>query len=129
MEVVVHRAAPERNEVGRVERQVVPAVVLHGFPQPHREPRPERDHVLREKERPEERADPEDHGLDRVRVLRGNAERVRVLVVNLVHVPVHGLVVQAAVDPVKVEILDDEKHRELPREIAHRGEDRPHGEP
>ena len=40
VEVVVHGASPERNKVGRVERQIVPRVVLDCFEQTHGEPRP-----------------------------------------------------------------------------------------
>ena len=128
VEVVVHRPAPERNEVRGVEGEVVPGVILHRLPEANEEPGPEFAHVSREKEGTEEGADAEDERLDGVGVLGGDAEGVRVLVMHLVHVLIHGFVVEAAVHPVKVEVLDDEKRGELPSEIANRREGELHGE-
>ena len=129
VEIVVHGAAPEGDEVGGVPREVVPAVILNRLPQSNEEPRPERHHVLSEKEGTQQGSDAQEERLDGVSVLRGDPEGVRVLVVDLVHVLVHALVVQSAVDPVKVKILDDEESRELPREVSDRGQGQGHGEP
>ena len=80
--------------------------------------------MLSEKEGTQQGSDAQEEGLDGVSVLRGDLEGVRVLVVDLVHVLVHALVVQSAVDPVKVKILDDEESRELPRDVSDRGRGR-----
>mmetsp|Transcript_11581 Transcript_11581/g.42884 ORF Transcript_11581/g.42884 Transcript_11581/m.42884 type:complete len:323 (+) Transcript_11581:3269-4237(+) len=129
MEVVVHRASPEGNQVRGVEGQVVPAVVLYCFPKAHEQPRPQRGHVFREKKRAQQGSYSQHERLHRVRVLRRDSERVRVFVVYLVHVFVHALVVQPPVDPVKVEILDHEKGWELPQQVSHGRERQRHAEP
>ena len=117
MEIVVHRATPKWNQICGIPRHVVARVILHRFHEPEKQPNPQRHHVLGEKQRPEQRADAQKERLHRVRVLGGDAERKFVLVMNLVHVLVHPLMVQSPVNPVKVEIFNREKHRNLPQQI------------
>lgn len=66
-----------------------------------------------EHERPAVRGNGEDEHLERVRVGGGDAERRRVVVVDLVDVLVEDTPVEAAVQEVLQHVLDDEERQNL----------------
>ena len=117
VEVMVHWATPERDEVRRVEGYIVSAVIFDGFPETHAQVDPEREEVSAEQQWPEQRAESEDNRLDWVRVFRRDAEGRLVLVVHLVHILVDLLPMQEAVHPVKVKVLNHEEGRDLPQQL------------
>lgn len=95
---------------------------LHSLPLPQHDPRPQRDDVAPHDRRADERGDPQDEDLERVRVRGRETHRGRELVVLPMDFPVGPLGVEPPVQPVVAVVLDDKESRELERHFGEGGE-------
>lgn len=125
--VVVIRTRPERHPVVQTDGEVVARVRIHGLEETEQNPNVHGDDVQvlgvgAKHERTANGTEAENQNLKWVRILSGQTERRRVLVVHLVNVLVQRTPVHQTVDPVVEGVLKHEKERNLPGHLVPAGE-------
>lgn len=108
MVVVVLSARPDEEPLGRSPGVLVTVVVLDGLVEAPEEEEVHAEDVVHEDEGTKHGTEAEDERLEGVGVLGGHTKGDLELVVDLVDVLVPGAMVEQAMDPVEVEVLNEE---------------------
>ena len=119
--------APEGQQVVQAPGEFIARVRINGLKQAQRDPQVHGEHVQAARDGAvddghADGAEAEEHDLDGAGVLGGHAEGRAVLVVDLVHVLVHGAPVQEAVVPVVPRVLHHEEDGDLEGDLVPAGE-------
>lgn len=117
VEVVETSAGVERDQVERVQRNVVTTVDIDGLHQTEGDPGPEEEHVVAEDHDANEEASPEDDRLSGVSVFCLHAKRSSELMVDFVDVLVDPAVMQYAMKEIVPGILNNSTAEALSQEI------------
>jgi len=118
MEIVVVSASPDRENMAQAPGEVVAAVGIDGLEESEDDPREHGQEVkVTDDRNPNDgnsnNSKTEEHGLDRGRILGGEAKRRAVRMVELMDILVQRPVVQRSVEPVMPCVLENEEDGDL----------------
>jgi len=121
VEVMEASASVERDEMERIQRNVITTVNVDGFQETEGNPGPQKHHVVTEDHDTDEEARSQDQSLGRVCILGLHAERRSKLMVDLVDVFVDATVVQGPMKEVVPGVLDHSTAKTLSQQVGPAG--------
>lgn len=122
VEVMELGAGPDREPLGRSPGVLVAVVVLNGLVETPEEEEVHAEDVVHEDERSKHGTETEDQSFEGMSILSGHADRHLEFVVNLVDVLVPGSVVEEAMYPVEVKVLNKEGEDRSSDDVGPRGQ-------
>lgn len=107
VEIMVPSARIKRNQVQRVERNIITAVHIDGFQQTYGHPCPQENYVITQKHNSDEKSCPKNQGFQGMCVFCFDSKWSLKLVMDFMNVFINSLVVKESVQEIMPGVLND----------------------